>query len=119
MNCFKDINQDYFITHLPIQLDATCNGYQHIAMLGRNDKLSENFKLCESSIDDIPAEQLSKLLVRDKLPNSGNTLKFMIPDYIPPPPPPSGGSKSRLPEGGVNSGWNNYSWVISKKIIEK
>lgn len=54
MNCLEDINQDYFITHLPIQLDATCNGYQHIAMLGRDAKLSENLNLCESSIDDIP-----------------------------------------------------------------
>ena len=47
-----------------------------------------------------PAEQLRKLLVRDQLPNSGNALKFLIPNYI-------------------NSGWTNYSWVISQKMIEK
>ena len=47
-----------------------------------------------------PAEQLRKLFVRDQLPNSGNARKFLIPNYI-------------------NSGWTNYSWVISQKMIEK
>ena len=36
----------------------------------------------------------------DQLPNSGNARKFMIPNYS-------------------HSGWTNYSWVISQKMIEK
>ena len=52
------------------------------------------------AFERLPAEQIRKLLMWDKLPNPGNALKFMIPNYI-------------------NSGWTNYSWVISHKMIEK
>ena len=52
------------------------------------------------AFERLPAEQIRKLLMWDKLPNSGNALKFLIPNY-------------------VNSGWTNYSWVISQKMIEK
>ena len=52
------------------------------------------------AFERLPAEQIRKLLMWDKLPNPGNAWKFLIPNYI-------------------NSGWTNYSWVISQKMIEK
>lgn len=29
----KDTNSSHFYSHLPIQLDATCNGFKHLALL--------------------------------------------------------------------------------------
>jgi DNA-directed RNA polymerase len=39
-------NQDlHFVTHLPIQLDATCNGFQHIAFLTGDLKLGKELNI--------------------------------------------------------------------------
>jgi hypothetical protein len=45
---------DYYITHLPIQLDATCNGYQHISMLGMDIDLADKLNIKNSTWDDVP-----------------------------------------------------------------
>lgn len=50
----KHNDHDYFITHLPIQLDATCNGYQHISMLGMDLDLNTKLNIKPSSWEDIP-----------------------------------------------------------------
>lgn len=50
----KNNDRDYFITHLPIQLDATCNGYQHISMLGMDLDLNTKLNIKPSSWDDVP-----------------------------------------------------------------
>jgi DNA-directed RNA polymerase len=45
----KNDENEYFLTHLPIQLDATCNGYQHISMLGMDQNLSKKLNIKPSS----------------------------------------------------------------------
>jgi len=39
----------YFETHLPIQLDATCNGYQHLSLLSLDHDLAKELNLTKSS----------------------------------------------------------------------
>jgi DNA-directed RNA polymerase len=67
----------YFETHLPIQLDATCNGYQHLSLLSLDYKLADELNLTKSSWNDIPKDFYSfisaKLTdrVRNKLKGNG------------------------------------------------
>lgn len=50
-------NEDtYFITHLPIQLDATCNGYQHLALLCRERSLMSLVNIGKSNRSDVPKD---------------------------------------------------------------
>jgi DNA-dependent RNA polymerase len=46
----------YFETHLPIQLDATCNGYQHLSLLSLDYKLAKELNLAKSTWDDAPKD---------------------------------------------------------------
>jgi hypothetical protein len=50
----KHNDREYFITHLPIQLDATCNGYQHISMLGMDLDLNTKLNIRPSSWKEVP-----------------------------------------------------------------
>lgn len=45
-----------FKTYLPIQLDATCNGYQHMAMLTLDHNLVKQLNLTTSTWDDTPKD---------------------------------------------------------------
>jgi DNA-directed RNA polymerase len=45
----KRDENEYFITHLPIQLDATCNGFQHISMLGMDQSLNSVLNIKNST----------------------------------------------------------------------
>ena len=38
-------NEEYFITHLPIQLDASCNGFQHLTLMIDDVSLSKELNL--------------------------------------------------------------------------
>ncbi len=53
-------NDNYsFETYLPIRLDATCNGYQHLALLSLDPNLAQEVNLTKSTWDDIPKDLYS------------------------------------------------------------
>ena len=54
LDCLDDSNTTHFITYLPIQLDASCNGYQHISMLVQDYGLAKHLNLTKSTWDDTP-----------------------------------------------------------------
>jgi hypothetical protein len=51
-----------FITHLPIQLDATCNGLQHLSVMSANSKLAQLVNLLPNSEDQNPFDLYSVVL---------------------------------------------------------
>lgn len=53
---FNDIESSYFITHLPIQLDATCNGYQHLSLLLYDYNMAKELNLTKSHWDESPKD---------------------------------------------------------------
>jgi DNA-directed RNA polymerase len=52
----KNVDSTYFETFLPVQLDATCNGYQHLALLSLDLSLAKELNLITSSWDDVPKD---------------------------------------------------------------
>jgi DNA-directed RNA polymerase len=50
----NDKNKIVLYTYLPIQLDATCNGFQHLALLTREAKLLNKLNLSISTHDNDP-----------------------------------------------------------------
>jgi hypothetical protein len=74
-----DNDREYFETHLPIQLDATCNGYQHLALLSLDHDLAKELNLTKSNSDDEPKDfygfTATKLVnyFRDRLDNNNLT----------------------------------------------
>lgn len=53
---YNNIESSYFVTHLPIQLDATCNGYQHLSLLLYDYDMGEQLNLAKSSWEDKPKD---------------------------------------------------------------
>lgn len=51
---YNNKDKTVFYSYLPIQLDASCNGYQHLALLTRETKIFNNLNLGRSTHDDIP-----------------------------------------------------------------
>lgn len=49
-------DKTYYVSYFPIQLDATCNGYQHLALLTGNDDLARELNLVLSTADEIPKD---------------------------------------------------------------
>ena len=62
MDHMKDKNSGAFTTHLPIRLDASCNGYQHISMLTRDVITYKHLNLAASSHDDTPGDFYTYIL---------------------------------------------------------
>ncbi len=62
MIAIDDINTPSFTTYLPIQLDASCNGYQHISMLTRESKTFKHLNLIASTYNDNPGDFYSYVL---------------------------------------------------------
>lgn len=51
-----------FISYLPIYLDATCNGLQHLAAILKDAPLGEMTNLTPSSLNDNPKDLYSSLI---------------------------------------------------------
>lgn len=49
-------NNSYFISHFPIQLDATCNGYQHLSLLTGDESLALELNLFPATDQDVPKD---------------------------------------------------------------
>lgn len=49
-------NDTYYISHFPIQLDATCNGYQHLSLLTGDEPLAGHLNLISGDNNSIPAD---------------------------------------------------------------
>ena len=58
----EDKNLVRFCTYLPIQLDASCNCYQHLALLTKEGSLLSKLNLTESTHDDTPSDFYSYIV---------------------------------------------------------
>jgi DNA-directed RNA polymerase len=47
-------NETFYISYFPIQLDATCNGYQHLSLLTGDESLASQLNLNLQDEHDIP-----------------------------------------------------------------
>lgn len=59
-----DNDLEYFETFLPIQLDASCNGYQHISLLTNDKELQKLLNLDKSNYSDKPQDFYALLSLR-------------------------------------------------------
>jgi len=60
----NDVNATKFNTYLPIQLDASCNGYQHLSLLTRDEKVHKHLNLTPSTKDDEPNDLYNYMLIK-------------------------------------------------------
>ncbi len=61
-------NKDMFITHLPIYIDATCNGLQHLASMSSEANLAKLVNLTRSTYLDSPQDiytEMCKLIEKE------------------------------------------------------
>lgn len=56
LDCLDDPESSVFTTHLPIQLDGTCNGFQHLSLLSLDTKLASELNLTSSTSKDHPKD---------------------------------------------------------------
>ena len=62
IDCFNNHNVDQFETFLPVQLDATCNGFQHLSLLSLDPSLGIELNLEQSSWENTPKDFYSFIL---------------------------------------------------------
>lgn len=53
---YESSNKEKFVTYLPIYIDATCNGIQHLASMASDVDLANYVNLCKSTDSDIPGD---------------------------------------------------------------
>nr|QWO71367.1 RNA polymerase [Termitomyces sp. DKA19] len=58
--------ESFFVTNLPIQLDASCNGFQHLSLLVDDLSLSKELNLSESTWSDCPKDFYSFIALKIK-----------------------------------------------------
>lgn len=61
-NFYYNGHDSTFQTYLPIQLDATCNGFQHLALLSDDVNAFEELNLTEATINDDPKDLYTFIL---------------------------------------------------------
>src|SRR6185503_18050447 len=61
-NFLNNENIPQFKTYMPIQLDGTCNGFQHLAMLSNETKLFETLNLYRATKKDEPRDFYQTIL---------------------------------------------------------
>jgi DNA-dependent RNA polymerase len=49
-------NDSFYVSHFPIQLDATCNGYQHLSLLTGDEPLAGQLNLISGDDKSIPKD---------------------------------------------------------------
>jgi len=59
LQSLNDNDTIYFKTYLPIRLDASCNGYQHLALLSLDHNLAKELNLTKSTWNDPPKDLYS------------------------------------------------------------
>ena len=59
-------NDTFYISHFPIQLDATCNGYQHLSLLTGDEPLAGQLNLLDSDESTIPNDFYSFVALKIK-----------------------------------------------------
>ena len=64
LQSYNNIETSYFETHLPIQLDATCNGYQHLSLLISDYDMAKELNLVKSSKEDIPKDYYGFIILK-------------------------------------------------------
>lgn len=60
-------NKEKFITHLPIYIDGTCNGIQHLSSMASDTNLGEYVNLRISNDDDVPQDLYRMMADKAKL----------------------------------------------------
>jgi hypothetical protein len=81
-------NKEYFISCLPIQLDATCNGFQHLSLLLEDTTLAQEVNLGAATWEDSPNDFYSflsmncKKYFEDELLNNTDLNKETKESYI-------------------------------------
>lgn len=67
-------NPQEFISRLPILLDATCNGLQHLSAMAGDVRLAQRVNISRSTADDDPRDIYSELLsgIQDKVKQLAN-----------------------------------------------
>lgn len=76
----NNINSVIFYTYLPIQLDATCNGYQHLALLTKEIKILGKLNLDKSSHEDDPNDfyKFSSIMLKNYIDSEINRVTLKL-----------------------------------------
>jgi hypothetical protein len=76
----NNINSVIFYTYLPIQLDATCNGYQHLALLTKEIKILGKLNLDKSTHEDDPNDfyRFTLIMLKSYIDNEINRVTLKV-----------------------------------------